>query len=198
MRTKQHFFRVALSDFNVGALAASSRYLIREALRSQDGKHLKKVIEYGPGNGVMTKALLKRLPPDGQLIVIESNRDFVGLLREIGDPRLRIIHGEIQNIIPTLQREGLQDIDLIVSSIPFSWLNQEARKQVIADSVTLLAKGGGLVFFHQYIPLAALSLRGFFEKVSISFVLRNIFPCFVVVAHQSTAKNTAPHFQLQK
>lgn len=184
MGKKQNFIKVALSDMRVGALAESSQHLIREALRSQEGKPLKKIIEYGPGNGVMTKALLKRLPADGQLIAIESNRDFVELLREIGDPRLRIIHGEIQDVIPTLKKEGLQDIDLIISSIPFSWLSQEARKQVIRDSSEFLAKDGSLVFFHQYIPIAALSLKGFFEKVSISFVLRNIFPCFVVVAHK--------------
>lgn len=188
MRTKQHFLRVALSDFKVGALAESSPYLIHEALRSQGDKRLKKIIEYGSGNGVMTKALLKRLPADGQLIAIESNRDFVELLRGIGDPRLRIIHGAIQNILPVLRKEGLQDANLIVSSIPFSWLNQKARKQVILDSSEFLTKDGSLVFFHQYIPIAALSLRRFFKKVSISFVLRNIFPCFVVVAHKSAIK----------
>lgn len=198
MRTKQHFLRVALSDFKVGALAESSPYLIREALRSQDDKRLKKIIEYGSGNGVMTRVLLKRLPADGQLIAIESNRDFVELLREIGDPRLRIIYGEIQAILPALKKEGSQNIDLIVSSIPFSWLNQEARKQIISDSITFLAKDGSLVFFHQYIPIAALSLRRFFKKVSISFVWRNIFPCFVVVAHKSVVKKTILEFQLQK
>ncbi len=193
MRTKQNFIRVALSDFNVGALAESSQYIIREALRSQEGKPLKKIIEYGPGNGVMTKVLLQRLPADGQLIAIESNRDFVELLREIGDPRLRIICGTIQDIIPTLQKEGLQGIDLIVSSIPFSWLSQEARKEVISNSSEFLAKDGSLIFFHQYIPIAALSLREFFKKVSISFVLRNMFPCFVIVAHKSNAKRTNPN-----
>lgn len=194
MRTKQHFLRVALSDFKVGALAESSPYLVREALRSQDDKRLKKIIEYGSGNGVMTGALLKRLPADGQLIAIESNRDFVELLRGIEDPRLRIICGTIQDIIPILQKERLQGIDLIVSSIPFSWLNQKARKQVILDSAEFLAKDGSLVFFHQYIPIAALSLRRFFKKVSISFVPRNIFPCFVIVAHKSNAKRANPNF----
>lgn len=184
----KNFIRVALSDFKVGAFAASSPFLIRKALESQNKKHLQKIIEYGPGSGVMTKALLKRLPADGQLIAIESNRDFVELLREIGDPRLRIIHGAIQNILPVLRKEGSQNIDLIVSSIPFSWLNQKARKQVVLDSSEFLTKDGSLVFFHQYIPIAALSLRRFFKKVSISFVLRNIFPCFVVVAHKSAIK----------
>lgn len=198
MGQKQNFIKVVLADIRVGALAESSQYLIREALRSQDDKRLKKIIEYGSGNGVMTKALLMRLLVDGQLIAIESNRDFVELLRGIGDPRLRIIHGEIQNIIPALQKEGLSGIDLIVSSIPFSWLSQKARKQVILDSYQLLTEYGDLIFFHQYIPIAVLSLKGIFKKTSISFIWRNIFPCFVIVAHKSPATERKLNFQSKK
>jgi phospholipid N-methyltransferase len=182
MLKRTSFLQVALSDIKVGALAKSSQYLVERALEPLQGKTLKTVVEYGPGDGIMTRELLHHLPQDGRLIVIESNRDFAALLRAIRDPRLEVIHGDVQVVIPKLCRNGLRDVDCIIGSIPFSWLSTRERERVLTDSLQLLSKDGSFIFFHQYIPVVAWTMSKFFEKVRVSFVLRNMFPCFIVVA----------------
>lgn len=179
-----HFLKTAIFDRNVGAVSASSRYLVKKVLGMLPKKELKLAIEYGPGNGALTKKMLQRLAPDGQLIVIESNSVFVKQLRKIEDHRLRVIPGEVQGILPELLAGGLNGVDVIVTSIPFSFLSEADRRAIISASRELLSPRGLFIVFHQYVPVAALSLKHFFEAVDISFVLRNIFPCFIMVAYK--------------
>lgn len=188
MLQKTNFLGVALRDRRVGALASSSQHLVEKALRSLHNRPLRNVVEYGPGDGMMTRELLRRLASDGKLIVIESNSDFATLLRGIQDPRLEVICGDVQEVIPKLYTDGLRNVDCIVGSIPFSWLSTKEREHVLTDSLQLLSKNRSFIFFHQYIPIVAWAMNKFFEKVSVSFVFRNIFPCFIVVATNSSQR----------
>ena len=144
---------------------------------------LDKVVEYGPGTGVMTKALLQKLSPEGKLIVIESDPQFVEILRQLKDARLQIIKGTIQDQILD-ESHGFSDIDLVVSSVPFSFLTSTQRQRIISDTEKMLNPRGDFILFHQYRRLTIDLLQKKFAKVSVFFELRNIFPSFILQAEK--------------
>jgi phospholipid N-methyltransferase len=166
----------------LGAISISSHYVIDKVIRLIDGP-LDNVVEYGAGTGVMTKTLLQKLSPKGKLIVIESDPQFVKILRQIGDERLEIIEGSIQDQILD-KAHGFSNIDLVVSSIPFSFLTPAQRQKIISDTKNMLTARGSFILFHQYRRLTLGLLQKNFEKVSIFFEPRNIFPSFILQAEK--------------
>ena len=87
----------------VGSVLPSSRFLSGKMLAPIDFSKSKVVVELGPGTGVFTKALLKAMPQDSQLLVIELNEAFaaqaLAVTRSLGlddlDPRINPNGGAI-------------------------------------------------------------------------------------------------------
>ena len=181
---KIHFFiNAVLGGGKTGAITSSSGYVVESVLKHIKGP-LDTVIEYGPGDGVMTKALLKLLAPEGKLVVIESNPRFVKILRTIRDPRVHVIESNVQDVLDS-EIGHLKEIDLVLSSIPFSFLTPAQRDEVIAKTHALLAPHGSCILFHQYNTLMKKPLKRYFNTVSVSFEPKNIFPCFILFAKKS-------------
>src|SRR3989338_1090498 len=86
-----NFIKIALSDKSkTGAIVRSSSYVVRAVLKLISGRPLQKIVEYGSGDGVMTLELLNHLSPQGRLLAVETDSDFVKILKQINDPRLLV------------------------------------------------------------------------------------------------------------
>ncbi len=177
LHKKIFFLTQSFSGKKVGALAETSPYVIKRVMKLID-KPLDSVVEYGAGTGVMTKALLQKISPNGKLIAIESNPEFVKLLREINDDRLQVIEGLIQDQLLE-ESQGFSNVDLVVSSIPFSYLTTREKQMVLLNTKKILSSNGDLILFHQYRIATFLKLKKNFDDVSIFFEPRNIFPSFI-------------------
>ena len=66
---------------NVGAITRSSGYLVR-SVADKLPVNLSTIVEYGAGDGVMTRILLEHLAPTGRLIAIEANDAFIDELKK--------------------------------------------------------------------------------------------------------------------
>ena len=76
------FIKIAMKDYKkVGAITLSSRHTIRRVLRGLKPGY-KYIVEYGAGNGVVTKEILKHLPADGRVVAIELNERRPGAASE--------------------------------------------------------------------------------------------------------------------
>jgi phospholipid N-methyltransferase len=176
------FLKNAIFDREIGAMTMSSQYVVRRVIKRLP-QPLMRVVEYGSGNGVMTRALLDHLSPDGTLVAIESNPLFVAELRRINDKRLTVISGKVQDAL-RVDGARLLGADAIVSSIPFSFLTPDERNAVVSDTHTLLAAGGSFIIFHQYSWLMAEVLAAKFAETYTIFEPRNILPCFILDARK--------------
>ena len=182
MNKRTEFLKAAIFDKQVGAVMKSSKYVVETALKSVDVRRLHYVVEYGPGDGAMTRKLLQSLPSESKILVIESNANFVKILNKIRDPRLEIIHGNIQETIPLLKKYGFGRVDAVFSSTPLSLLPPNERDVILKNTLLLLNAGGAFIIFHQYSLLMIGQLKKYFDVVSIRFELRNILPCFIIYA----------------
>jgi phospholipid N-methyltransferase len=178
LQEKTAFLRTAVKDRDVGAVMSSSRYVVRQVL-----DHIvsppRMVLEYGAGDGVMTQALLSALSLEGTLIAIESNPSFCQKLEQIQDSRLTVFQGTVQDFFRGNLPEENQ-ADLIVSSIPFSFLKPRERTRLIEQSAAALSETGQCIIFHQYSPLMKKYMHQSFDNVSVGFEIRNVLPCFII------------------
>lgn len=178
--SKIAFLRTALKNYTVGAWTPSSRYVVRRILREIQPEH-RYIIEYGAGDGVITRELLRHLPHDARVVAIEINPEFFARLKCIDDPRLLVVGGDVRNVIADVSLLGLPRVDAVVSGIPFSFFTSPVRDSIIAGTRMLLKEGGSFIVY-QYSPILLPYLRRHFGFTRCNFEPRNFFPYFIMVA----------------
>jgi len=177
-----NFLKMAIRDYKVGAITVSSKYVV-QSLMKQISPAYKYIVEYGAGDGIVTKEILKQLPPDGQLIAFELNKDFASELNKINDKRLRVLNDDVIVASRDLKKLGLPRIDAVISGIPFTLIKPKDRERVVSNTYSAV-NPGGMFLVYQYSPLIFPLLKKFFKKIDISFEPRNFLPYFIMRAEK--------------
>lgn len=173
----------------VGALAPSSRFLVKKMCDKIDFKNATNIVELGPGTGVFTDELLKRASKDCRIFVIELNKEFYDfLLKKFTDPRIILLRESADNIDSILASHGVEKADAILSSLPLTVIPDQIRKRIIIKSYEAL-KEGGVYVQYQYSLNAKKLIEKKFGKLQMGFVAINIPPAFVYLGTKRTNKN---------
>lgn len=177
------FLKNALRDFShVAALFPSTPFACRSIARNLPSS-TQVVVEYGPGSGVVTRELLRRLPKDGQLVAYEINAAFAQDLREWPDGRLEVHEGDIVAASARLKEEFAGGVDAVISGIPFSFLSPDKRDLVVKNTAAALRPGGRFIVYQNSSKMTK-PLRKHFTKVSCRFEPRNVFPYWIMVGEK--------------
>ena len=182
LRERINFLKIFIADKNVGAFTVSSRFVVKSVMNHMP-QSLHTVIECGPGEGVMTRAILKHLSPDGTFLAIEANKGFASLLRGMDDSRLQIVEGKAQDMIMHAKESNIGDADFVLASIPFTFLTSAERVGIVRDAHKLLAPKGRFIIFN-YSPLMYPIMKKIFGNASLSFEARNLPPCIIMTAEK--------------
>lgn len=136
---------------STGALLPSGRRLCRALARYVPGDGApRRVLEVGPGTGVATDQILRRLRPGDSLDLVELNERFVAALgdRLAGDPawqpyarQVRLHHLPIERFAPA------EPYHAIVSGLPFNNFPGSLVTSIFAHLAALAAPGATLSFF---------------------------------------------------
>ncbi len=132
----------------VGSVIPSSRFLTRRVLECGAVDKARMIVELGPGTGVFTGEILKRMRPNAKLVAVEINPTFVRMLRSnYPDPRLSVYEGSASDLEKALIEAGTSQADLVVSGIPFSTLAHETRRATLEAARRVLGPGGYFVAY---------------------------------------------------
>lgn len=181
------FIAAAVRDKNVGALMPTSRPSVVQVCKEIDATKPVVVVEYGPGTGVFTRYLLKRLHPGSTLIAIELNKPFADRLRKFGKrrrqrrPRLVVVYDSAANVNAILDQCGFKSADYVISGIPFSFLPVPIREEII-DRTHQALDADGLFLVYQYSFRIRPLLAKRFRSVSGARVLLNLPPMCLMKA----------------
>ncbi len=160
----------------LGSVIPSSRFLVNEMLDQVDWNRARVIVEYGPGVGTFTHKILKRLHPDGILVAIETNSDFVDFLqRDTTDPRLHLVPGSAADVGSILQRLGRGKADYIISGIPFSTMPPGLRDGIVRATRDALTPTGQFLVY-QFSGGVLPNLKRTFGRVQQGFAPLNIPP----------------------
>ena len=179
-----NFFRHPMM---LGSIVPSSRFLIRQLLEPVDWGQARVIVEYGPGVGVITTEVLRRMGPDTMLIAIETNPDFVSYLRDsIKDERLHVVEGSAESVDEILRRYGQSNASYIISGIPFSTIPAPVRERILLKTCDVLKPGGSFLVY-QFSSRVLQDLQRIFRYVRRKFEPLNVLPAHLFFCQPDTA-----------
>ncbi|MCX6295473.1 MAG: hypothetical protein NTX97_05310 [Bacteroidetes bacterium] len=163
---------------NVGAVAPSSKFLVKKMVDPINFTNVKCIIEFGPGTGIITHELLRKMPSDSILLAFEINKEFCERLNKINDPRLVIISDSAEKLEQYLIEHKIEKVNYIVSSLPFAMIPNKVVNAILAIVTKVLCKEGAFIQY-QYSLNAYKRLRTIFKNVDLNFTPMNLPPAFV-------------------
>lgn len=169
------------------------------------------VVEFGPGTGVMTRELLRLMPPQGVLLALEISPRFVHYLSEtIHDERLHVVQAGAETAAAELRRRGIDHIDGVVSSLGISMMESTLADAIFRPLLPSLHRGSTVTQF-QYMQRvrmnrgrlehfdAGLFLGRYFNSVRSSRVWLNFPPAFVITCrgarNEAVSSDRRPEFE---
>src|SRR5436305_1533972 len=118
------FKRFLQRPLQVASIIPSSKALVDRVASKMDFSVPRVIAEYGPGEGVHSREIARRMSPDSTLLLFELDADFSRDLERqfASDPRVHVIHGDAALLTQELNDRGIEQCDYIISGIPFSIL----------------------------------------------------------------------------
>jgi|GEM_PF-433977 len=134
----KRFFR---NPSRVASIAPSSRALIKSVNEKFDHSAPRVIVEYGPGEGCQTREILRRMHPESRLLLFELDAQLATHLRQqfANEPRVTVHNADCARLPEILAESGYAHCDYIVSGIPFSIMEKEKKKEVLANTHRALA-----------------------------------------------------------
>jgi len=165
-----------IKDKNVASITPTSPFGVRKVCENMDFKKRNVIIEYGPGSGVFSKYILKKMSKDSKLILVELNKNFVTILHnKMRDQRIKVYNDTAENVLNILAAEGESGADYIISGIPFSFISSHTKNRILYNTYRAL-KSGGKFLAYQHSNHLKDFLRRHFDVVRIEYEIRNIPP----------------------
>ncbi len=172
-----------------GAIAPSSEGLSELITDTADLTEASAVIELGPGTGVFTEKIARKIPDNATFFAIELNTDFVQATKS-RCPDVEVIHDSATNARQYLEAHGLDHCDCIICGLPWASFSESLQDELLNTITDILSPGGRFLTF-AYLQGLCLpagqrfrkKLRSHFSQVTTTrTVWRNVPPAFVYCA----------------
>jgi phospholipid N-methyltransferase len=175
------FKRFLQRPFQIASIVPSSRALVERVSDKIDFHRARVIAEYGPGEGVHTREIARRMRPDAQLLIFELDPAFSrDLERQFADdPRVHVVNRDAATLPDELLRRGIGPCDYILSGIPFSILNLEKKRALLQKTHDSLAPNGSFIIYQVTNELKQHAT--IFEHADSEYFLQNIPPMFITV-----------------
>jgi phospholipid N-methyltransferase len=172
------YLKSFFKDKDVASITPTSRFCVRTVCDPVNFEEDITVVEYGAGTGVFSKYLLKYLTAGSRLFLFETNELLFEKLRQIDDSRVMFFDESVEFVNTLLPDDVIGNTDVIISGIPFSFLDEEAKNSILEQSYSLLRKSGKFLAYQTSGHLED-SLEETFGNVKTSWEWRNIPPMTV-------------------
>lgn len=128
----------------LGIMVPSSRFLARAMARQVDLSRPGVIVELGGGTGAVTTALLESGVSPSRLVVIERDGEMHALLQK-KFPGVKVIYGDARMMKNLLEKEGISQVNAVVSSLPMLALKTEDKSKIISQSFEAMGEGGTFI-----------------------------------------------------
>ncbi|WP_285655190.1 methyltransferase domain-containing protein [Actinomycetospora sp. NBRC 106375] len=130
----------------IGAVAPSGRALsdLLASVAPAEGHPV--VVELGPGTGVVSAALRRRLPEGARHLAVEIDPGMVEHLRRTR-PWLEVLQGDAADLQKLLADVGVDRVDAAISGLPWTLFPESAQRGIIEQVTRVLAPGAPFTTF---------------------------------------------------
>lgn len=182
------FKRFLQRPFQIASIVPSSKAMVERVASKIDFNRAQVLAEYGPGEGVHSREMARRMQPDAKLLLFEIDETFArDLERQFADdPRVHVIHANAAQILAELAKRGIDKCDYIISGIPFSILDLEKKRALLQQTHDALNPGGAFVIYQVTNELRQHATE--FASAESEYFLQNIPPMFITVFRKANAQ----------
>jgi phosphatidylethanolamine/phosphatidyl-N-methylethanolamine N-methyltransferase len=183
------FKRFLQKPFQIASIIPSSKALVERVANKMDFSQPRIIAEYGPGEGVHSRGLVRRMDANSRLFLFELDPAFSqDLERQFADdPRVTVINRDAASLSEELRRRGIEKCDYILSGIPFSILNIKKKRALLQDTYDALKPGGAFIIYQVTNELRQHAT--FFDCAESEYCLQNIPPMFITVFHKTSPRS---------
>ena len=179
------FKRFLKRPFQIASIVPSSKALVERVASKMDSSQARVIAEYGPGEGVHSREIARRMSADSHLLLFELDAAFSRALERqfAGDPRVHVIHGDAASLPFELKRRGIACCDYILSGIPFSILKIDKKRALLRKTYDALGPSGSFIIYQVTNELKQHAT--IFERAESEYFLQNIPPMLITVFHKT-------------
>jgi phosphatidylethanolamine/phosphatidyl-N-methylethanolamine N-methyltransferase len=183
------FKRFLQRPFQIASIIPSSKALVERVAEKIDFSRARVIAEYGPGEGVHSREIARRMRPDAKLLLFELDAAFSRDLQRqfASDPRVLVCNADAFTLPDELARRRLAPCDYIVSGIPFSILEINKKRDLLQKTHQALQPGGSFIIYQVTNELKQHAT--FFDETESEYFLQNIPPMFITVFHKANTRN---------
>ena len=183
------FKRFLQRPFQIASIMPSSKALVERVADKIDFARARVIAEYGPGEGVHSREIARRMGPHSQLLLFELDPAFSrDLERQFADdPRVHVLNQDAATLPQEMQRRGIAQCDYILSGIPFSILNIDKKRRLLQKTYDALAPGGSFIIYQVTNELKQHATV--FDQAESEYFLQNIPPMFITVFRKTNMLN---------
>lgn len=170
----------------IGALWPSSPRLAQAMVDWIDWKQVRAVVEFGPGTGVFTSAIVRHVVPETRVMAIEINPRLAALLAE-RFPSVTVCAESVVRVAELCRENGIEQVDAVICGLPWANFSVADQQAFLTAMLGVLRPQGYFASFAylqgMLLPAAwrfRRTLGTQFEQVAASStVWRNVPPAFV-------------------
>jgi len=170
----------------VGAIAPSSPGLVQAMVEWFDWDTIRGVIEFGPGTGVFTEAIVQRLHPQAKFFAIERSAELSAVTRQ-RCPSVTVYEDSVVNVAELCRRESIESVDAIICGLPWASFSPALQSEVMDSMIEVLAPKAKFATFAYWQGVVLPTGRSFSRRLRATFtsvershtVWRNLPPAFV-------------------
>jgi phospholipid N-methyltransferase len=179
--------------FQVASIVPSSKALVERVASKIDFGQARVIAEYGPGEGVHSREMARRMREDATLLLFELDPELSHELERqfADDPRVHVVQGDAGKLPNELEKHGLGLCDYIVSGIPFSILEINKKRALLRKTHEALREGGAFIIYQVTNELREHATM--FAEAQSEYCLQNIPPMFVTVFRKGAKRNGRHH-----
>src|SRR3979411_654041 len=183
------FKRFLQRPWQIASIVPSSKALVERVSSKIDFDRARVIAEYGPGEGVHSRQIARRMRPDAQLLLFELDPAFSrDLERQFADDtRVHVINLDAARLPQELKCRDIPNCDYILSGIPFSILKIDKKRALLQKTYDALAPGGRFIISQGTNELKQPATV--FDHAKSKYFLQNIPPMFITVFGKTDRRN---------
>jgi phospholipid N-methyltransferase len=187
------FKRFLQRPFQVASIIPSSKALVERVAHKIDFERARVIAEYGPGEGVHSREMARRMRPDATLLLFELDSAFSRDLKRqfAGDPGVHVLNQDAATLPEEMEERGIGQCDYILSGIPFSILQIEKKRALLQKTHEALSPDGSFIIYQVTNELKQHAK--IFTHAKSEYFLQNIPPMFITVYRKTKGLNGQSH-----
>jgi phospholipid N-methyltransferase len=147
---------------------------------------IRNAVEFGPGTGVFTEAIARRLHPQAKFFAIERSGELCRLARR-RCPQVEIVEDTVQRVGDLCREREMGSLDAVVCGLPWASFSAGLQTACLEALVEVLRPGGQFATFAYWQGMLLPAAHRFRRRLDTHFsevhcsptVWRNLPPAFV-------------------